>query len=400
MMTDAHFSNAGLAHRMPLSGAGFKQGCIVMGAQPDADADMLSRRIMDVTPLTAPQLVGLPIRDRPDRMVAGMALDRHEIGHCYDRFYLPEFMRLNYGDDPERYAVVKHKMEAFAEAFSILAMAREGFADLAPVRARQRLIGLATSGIRLVGAGPDNPFSVEAYAYALHGSIRLAQQAVDAIGPAIRTLSNDRLVDLAREVAENDPLATIDAKNAITEFLRNRFDLASLRQRAAADPAAARRLDFLARLRSEIADAFAAIFGPDISGPGRDFADALRPVPIQISDPMIFAANRQARQERTLRLMDDIRRQAGGNADHPVALVEAVNAIKDRLRTQLDSPSAKRRCRAMDDLSLMPVALRLNFDRVCASQAFDGGIACPLFASSTGPVATGGAGSPAAKPFP
>lgn len=354
---------------VPVPGADTQQTgrgamCVVVGHNPDVTGERYQNMIMGLYQgLHDDLLERTPRQSMPAEAVSKMT-DYHEMGHCVDRKYLPRFLtepNISYQVDLE--VNTYHQAEAFAETFGALMLARDGYANVAGIRADQRLISIATNGYILSQmAGWDTPEKYIGYIYALHEVLWDTQRTIDDIGvDGLSRLSVEQIRELAYTITERNKMFTPGSEHAVTFLLENKFNLdvwETLRQEF---PHLEPRYQIALRVRDDITQAFIRMYGPDIFDPARSVGDQLAR---ELRPEMFESAPRDPDRIRADvdRIAEVLRRDIDGADDPELQIVLNAMREKERLRGLLNDPArdAQARAQAMVDLALMTDVMRME----------------------------------------
>lgn len=121
----------------------------------------------------------------------------HEMGHCFDRWYMPA--NAPYGED----VYLTHQAEGFAETFAALVLAREGWGSLAERRGTIRTIYARKIG-EFIAKNPGFGDSNAMYGglqYHLAPALAVAAQEIASAPPSMATALGD-LIGRARAIVE------------------------------------------------------------------------------------------------------------------------------------------------------------------------------------------------------
>ena len=128
----------------------------------------------------------------------------HEVGHCLDQEFMPKTFA-NYDDS---HGI--HQSESFAETFALLALAREGKADLGTRRAAIRTIYSQKLG-KFLATHPQNGFGNPNYVYGgiiyyLSPVLTKRQKLIEQDLESIKAMSTQELLQLAKNIVDENSL--------------------------------------------------------------------------------------------------------------------------------------------------------------------------------------------------
>lgn len=334
--------------------------CLITGQNPDLGMKEQQQRIMGLSPGVHDDYRSLPVHRNLTPGIMQRFTDYHELGHCMDQHYLPVFRTdSNARYDFDRQLALTHRAESYAEIFAALMLARDGEADVAGIRADQRLVGIATNGYLLAQmAGWQQIEKYVGYIYALHEGLWEAQHEIDRIGrDKIRTMTPQELADIAYQVAERDAARRKGADYAITYMLEHKFDLSPWDDLRQEFPHIDNAYRIAAEVREQIAQAFVRVFGAEAFDPSRPvYAQIARDMPPDSPAGPDAALVASARD----RVMRSLLEAAGGTGAREIDILRASVREKERLRVIIDSQegSESERAQAMLDLFVMSDAMR------------------------------------------
>ncbi len=300
-------------------------------------------------------LANTPLREPADIEYMKRFVDYHEIGHCYDRWYIKNVSMEN---GPQAFLESRHKAEVFGEVFANLMLARDGYQNFSQKQADLRLAIAAFGGP--LSARVNDPGDVKfymTYAYLLHEGSRNAGREIERLGTvALQALSMDEILDLAHDITERSTFDAGYVPVAVAYMMANRYDLSGWESQRAASPQAEQIYQTMIKLRYEMEQAVRRVF---------DFGDrvepVLRPASFDFSNPSFPRAGASALEARARELGRELRQGLGWS---PSAnnLARAFQQKKDALRRVLETGSAQAQDDASRDLGLMHMALKYAYD--------------------------------------
>jgi hypothetical protein len=333
------------------------RACIVLGERADMSARDQTLAMLALHPLTHGERLGnAALINQQPLGVMNRLTDYHEIGHCMDKWYMPLANRADKGSDPFRYNLLHHESEAYADAFAILMLARDGdvnIAEIANYRANMRLAALALAGpLRTQLTGANDPTHEGGYIYAVHGAVRAAGVKAAELGAErLRAMGLDEIRELARQITDANALKDPAQEYTITYMLGRNFDLSGWETQRHALPHVERNYQFAAKLKTEMNAALRAVLDLRAIPQGADIVGATpyNPRGVFLIARTPDAIVQQDRREMTARLL-------AASSDR-ASLLRTFSATKDALRAQLSNESLPAQRDAARKLRAMPQAL-------------------------------------------
>lgn len=302
--------------------------------------------------------------------------DYHEIGHCFDRWYIEESLRLKaqaQGVPTVRSMIQSHKEEMFPEIMAGLLLAREGVDDIMLERADIRLAGNAVLGPAAYRMKSDMPLpggQNAGFVYALSGGLEAAQRKVDEMGEGIRSLTLNEIAELAHTLTEENAMGESEALGALflwryfydVSMLNKKADL-RLETRHNPELDFNKAYNFVIKFRDEMNDALPRVL--DLRGRMETGRDALAVIDFQFpKGPRAPSTLFKAEDVRPVFMVKDelmarMKESPGRGLD---ALVTGFERYKNDLREivhESSGASDKERRQARYTLSVLTEALRL-----------------------------------------
>ncbi len=322
-------------------------------------------------------LADVPLRDPADLEYMKRFVDYHEIGHCYDRWYIKDVSMAN---GPQAFLENRHKAEVFGEVFANLMLARDGYTDFSEKQADLRLAIAAFEGpITARFRDPTDIRMFMTYAYLLHEGSRNAGREIERLGTErLQTMSMDEILNLAHDITERSVFDVGHVPVAVAYMMGNRYDLSGLEEQRAASPQAERMYQTMIRLRYDMEQAVRRVFNF-----GSRVEPVLRPASFDFSNPSFPRMSVSAQEARARELGHELRQSLGWNpsADN---LARAFQQKKEALRQVLETGDAQAQDDAARDLGLMQMALKHAYDalpqpqqRQKVSIKWDAALLCP-----------------------
>jgi hypothetical protein len=340
--------------------AGAGSLCMVTGQNPDLSAKAYQQGIMGLYEGIHDDFRNRPMLRQLSPEVSEKFTDYHELGHCMDDRYIMTFLKNpDSRNDPETLINMTHQGEAFAEVFATLMLAREGHADVAGIRADQRLISIATNGYLATQLSAGDDFAKYiGFVYALHEVLWDAQREIERLGSAgLTAMSPQDVVRLAQQITERNVMSKPGSDHAVTFLLENKFKLdvwETLRQDF---PHIEERYQTALRVRDHIAQAFIRMFGAESFDPARPVYEQLTR---EITLGMGQKPDPEKRQRDIARVAATLRLDSGRHDDPEMQIILNAARAKEDLRRSLNDLSVPEnlRAQAMADLILMADAMR------------------------------------------
>jgi hypothetical protein len=132
----------------------------------------------------------------------------HEIGHCTD----PHAFDRDH--DPMRNLLYRHRAEAYADVFAILALGHDGvsareLADIVRMRVLYMSASASDEGDRKPGASYPSNATIAGYQHAAYWNVDAMKGALRQVG-GIRAMTDEELVELAHYLVANDGIMASD----------------------------------------------------------------------------------------------------------------------------------------------------------------------------------------------
>jgi|GEM_PF-4898156 len=332
-----------------------KNICLLFPHFADKSRDQYYDSLIDRDPGVNGALADAPLRNPADYEYMKRFVDYHEIGHCYDRWYIKN---LATADTPQAFLENRHKAETFGEVFANLMLARDGYTQFSESQADLRLAIAAFGGPASAHYG--NPQSVSyymTYAYLLHEGSRNAGREIERLGlERIQNMSMEEVINLAHDITERSTFDVNTVPIALSFMMANRYDLSGMDAPRQADPEAQRAYEIMQRLKADMEGAVRRVF---------DFGNRTEPV----LQPSSFNFNAPSTRYMTKVELEDRARVLGRELRESLGwfpsqdnLARAYQNKKDALRRVLETGDAGTQAAAARDLALMHLALKNAYE--------------------------------------
>lgn len=312
--------------------------------------DLITRNASINGPLAA-----APLRDPMDFEYMKRFVDYHEIGHCYDRWYI---RNISMDNGPQGFLENRHKAEIFGEVFANLMLARDGYQAFSEKQADLRLAIAAFGGP--LSARVNDPTDIKfymTYAYLLHEGSRNAGREIERLGAErLQALSMDEVLELAHEITERSAFDIGHVPVAVAYMMSNRFDLSGWEPRRASSAEAEQVYQTMVKLKDDMEQAVRRVF--DF---GARTEPVLQPASFDFSNPSFPRPGAGVLEARARALGLELRQSLGGSATTET-LLQAYQRKKDALRRVLETGSVPAQQEASRDLGLMQMALKHAHD--------------------------------------
>lgn len=300
-------------------------------------------------------LASAPLRDPMDFEYMKRFVDYHEIGHCYDRWYIKGVS----GEGGARaFLENRHKAEIFGEVFANLMLARDGYQNFSQKQADLRLAIAAFDGP--LSARLNDPTDVNfymTYAYLLHEGSRNAGHEIERLGAAgLQAMNMDEILNLAHDITERSAFDIDSVPVAVAYMMVNRYDLSGWEPRRAGSPQAEQIYQTMVKLKGDMEQAVRRVF--DF---GNRAEPVLQPASFDFSNPSFPRESASALQARAKELGQELQQDMGWapTADN---LIRVYQIKKDALRQILETGDKPAQEAAARDLGLMQLALKHAYD--------------------------------------
>ena len=300
-------------------------------------------------------LAQAPLRDPMDYEYMKRFVDYHEIGHCFDRWYIKNISREG---GPQAFLENRHKAEVFGEVFANLMLARDGYTQFSEKQADLRLAIAAFNGP--VSARINDPNDVSfymTYAYLLHEGSRNAGREIERLGTQrIQAMSMEEVLELAHQITERSVFDVNDVPPAVGYMMANRYDLSALDTLRQQYPRVEVRYEIMQRLKADMEGAVRRVFNF-----GNRTEPILQPSSFNFDSPSFPRIGASALEARGRELGQELRDRLGlmPSMDN---LVGVFQQKKDELRRVLETGNAQAQADAARDLTLMHMALKNAYD--------------------------------------
>ncbi len=347
--------------------------CYVSGQVSNIDQEEQLKRMLGILPEVHGVIASVPLK--PEIMsrytldVARKYTDYHEIGHCFDRWYLPAEIESGAFDLTMSEKVeLRHKSEVYAESFATLLMAKDGHNAVSEIRADLRLAFLGLQGpITAKRVGREYLEHHAPYIYALHNAIRATQDIINGMGPeTLQNLGYNDFAEIARDVSEQHSFDPQVGAHVLGYAPDQFWDVSRWDEIRHEIEHIAPRYELAVRIIEDIDRALANLF--DFGAHGIE--------PMKINDvhfdmdgtaDVIKRLNEEDQELRNERLPELVEGfySALKVADRPSeTLAPLYQQNVDRLRRDLESEARQTRKAAMEDLSLIGEAVKLSFQKI------------------------------------
>ena len=329
--------------------------CFLFPHFADKSRDQYYETLIRRDPSINGALAQAPLRNPMDYEYMKRFVDYHEIGHCYDRWYVKAIKQ---ADNPRTALESRHKAEIYGEVFANLMLARDGYTDFSQRQADLRLAIAAFGGP--FSARVNNPASIQfymTYAYMLHEGSRNAQQDIERLGTArLQRMSMEDILELAHQITERSALDINHAPVAVAYMMSKRYDLSGWEPERTRSESHEIVYQMMVRLKADMEGAVRRVF---------DFGDrtepVLQPASFNFENPVFRFESAAAQQARVAQLGRELR-QGMGAAPTPYNLIQVYQRRKDSLRQVLHTGNSTAQRDAARDLSLMQQALKHAYD--------------------------------------
>jgi hypothetical protein len=357
--------------------------CYVSGQTGDIDGSGEIMRWLNVSPEIHGAIASVPLKpevtEKYSLEIANKYTDYHEIGHCFDRYYMSaEIEGSKSGISMGKIVELRHKSEIFAESFATLLMARDGHTDIAEIRANLRLATMGLTAPVTVKSFNDKYLDYYApYIYALHYALRGTQEYIEKAGAEIiREMSYEDLAEVAYLMAEEYAIDPDIGSHALTFAPNNKWDISVWDKLRHDFDHIVPRYNLATKIINEINQAIASIFDfAAVNIPAIKLGD----IPFDMSGTSAAIKLAKTEEERLenerLPVLADsfynILRKSNNSED---SIVSLYSETANLLRSRLSNDSIQIRKEAMDDLKILGKAIdqafrRLKLDRNYTSQA-------------------------------
>lgn len=328
-----------------------KNICLLFPHFADQDRDSYYQTLMGRNASIHGDIARAPLRDPMDYEYMKRFVDYHEIGHCYDRWYIKD---LSTTAGPQAFLSTRHKAEIFGETFANLMLARDGYGQFSEKQADLRLAIAALTGP--ISARMNDPSDVNfymTYVYLLQEGSRNAGREIERLGiPRLQAMSMDEIINLAHDITERSSFEVDDGALAVAIMMSNSFDLSPLEQMGRQDPAMQRRYELAQQLKADMEGAVRRVL--DF---GNRTEPVLQPASFNFSNPSFPRMGASALEARGRELAQDLRARMGWRQTED-NLIHVYTQKKDELRAILETGSRQAKEQAMLDLGLMQMALK------------------------------------------
>jgi len=334
---------------------GGKNVCLLFPHFSDIDRDGYYQALLNRNESIHGDIARAPVRNPADYEYMKRFVDYHEIGHCFDRWYIKA---IDSDAGPEVFLENRHKAEVYGEVFANLMLARDGYTDFSEKQADLRLAIAALSGP--ISARMNDPNSVSfymTYAYLLHEGSRNAGREIERLGTtAIQAMSMEQIVNLAHDITERSTFDVTDTPRAVAYMMLSSYDLSELEVMGRTIPAAQRGFEIAQRLKTDMEGAVRRVL--DL---GNRTAPVLQPGSFDFSNPVSPRRSRAEVETRAAAMARDLRARMG---DQPSQddMIRIYMQRKDQLRGAFELGSQEQRVQSTYDLSLMQMALKNVYD--------------------------------------
>ncbi len=332
-----------------------KNICLLFPHFADLDRDGYYQTLLQRNDSIHGDIARAPLRNPSDYEYMKRFVDYHEIGHCFDRWYIKD---AGLAQTPQEFLHARHKAEIYGEVFANLMLARDGYTDFSGKQADLRLAIAALSGP--IAARLNDPSSVGfymTYAYLLHEGSRNAGREIENLGTeGVRALSMEQVVNLAHDITERSYFDIADAPAAVGFMMLTSYDLSAMEAAALTSPVAQRRLEIAQRLKADMEGAVRRVL--DLGG---RTAPVLQADSFDFSNPVFPYQSQDAEEARAAAMARDLRGRMG---DQPSQddMLRIYMQSKDQLRRAFDLGSQAQRAQSTNDLPLMQMALKNVYD--------------------------------------
>ena len=332
-----------------------KNICLLFPHFADQSRDGYYQSLLQVNASIHGDIARAPLKNPQDYEFMKRFVDYHEIGHCYDRWYIKTITREN---GPQEFLATRHKAEIFGEVFANLMLVRDGYTGFFEKQADLRLAIAALSGP--ISARVNDQRSTEffmTYVYLLQEGSRNAGREVERLGASrIQAMGMEDILNLAHEITERSTFDPGDAPFAVGYLMSKSFDLSELETLRHTNPVVQRRYDIALRLKNDMEGAVRRIF--DF---GNRTAPVLQPGSFNFSNPSFPRLGQAALEARGRELAQGLRARMGFLLTEE-NLIRVYTQRKDELRADLETGGPAAKEQAMIDLGLMQMALKNAYE--------------------------------------
>ncbi|QQG36657.1 MAG: hypothetical protein HYS17_02475 [Micavibrio aeruginosavorus] len=329
--------------------------CLLFPHYADWDRDFYYRTLLGLNPAIHGDIARAPLRDPQSLEFLKRFVDYHEIGHCYDRWNVPQMARAQNGG---QFLTNRHRAEVFAEVFANLMLARDGYAGFSQKQADFRLAIAGLSGP--VKATLSSPREVDFYmtsVYLLHEGSRNAGMEIERLGNArLQAMNMEEILNMTNEITNRSVLDLQDVSAAVGYMMYNAYDFTSWEEARLTNPVIERRYQIAQRLKADMESAVQRTL--DL---GARSQPVLQPSSFNFERVPTSSLDASALQTRVRELANDLQARMGFNRSRE-NLIRVYAERKDELRRTLEGADAAARERAVVDLRLMMMALRQVYD--------------------------------------
>lgn len=340
-----------------------KNICLLFPHFADQSRDQYYDTLIGRSPSVNGNIANAPLRDPMDYEYMKRFVDYHEIGHCFDRWYIKNINMNN----PQSFLENRHKAEVFGEVFANLMLARDGYTQFSQKQADLRLAIAAFNGPASAAAnGIDNLSFYMTYAYLLHEGSRNAGREIERLGAErLQALSMDEVLNLAHDITERSTFDINEMAPALAFMMATRYDAAELESLRQSGPEAQRGYDVIARLKADMEGAVRRVF--DF---GNRTEPVLQPSSFNFSNPPGPRLGASVLEARARELGQEMRNSLGWMPSE-TNLIRVYQQKKDALRQVLETGNAQAQFEARRDLSLMQMAFKHAYDALPRAARLD-----------------------------
>ena len=339
-----------------------KNICLLFPHFSDQSRDTYYQTLLQINASIHGDIARAPLRNPQDYEFMKRFVDYHEIGHCYDRWYIKTISRDN---GTQAFLQSRHKAEIFGEVFANLMLMRDGYTGFFEKQADLRLAIAALSGP--ISARVNDPRTAEfymTYVYLLHEGSRNVGREVERLGAGrIQAMGMEEILNLAHDITERSTFDPGDAPFAVGYMMNNRFDLSAWDAARHTNPVIQRRYDIALRLKNDMEVAVRRVL--DF---GNRNTPVLQPGSFNFSNPSFPRLSATALEARGRVLAQELRTRMGFRMTEE-NLIHVYMRRKDELRADLETGTPATREQAMLDLGLMQMALKNAYDGLPESPA-------------------------------
>ncbi len=332
-----------------------KNICLLFPHFADKSRDQYYSSLISRNPSINGALADVPLRDPADLEYMKRFVDYHEIGHCYDRWYIKNISTAN---GPQGFLENRHKAEIFGEVFANLMLARDGYTGFSEKQADLRLAIAAFDGpITARYRDPTDIRMFMTYAYLLHEGSRNAGREIERLGTErLQAMNMEDILNLAHDITERSAFDIGHVPVAVAYMMGNRYDISGWESRRAESPQMEEIYQTMTKLKNDMEQAVRRVF--DF---GNRAEPVLRPESFDFSNPSFPRLSASAQEARARELGRELRQGLGWTptADN---LARAFQQKKEALRRVLETGGAQAQVDASRDLDLMQMALKYAYD--------------------------------------